>query len=287
MDSNIDSLYSELAGSEDALGAIGFDEPTEEAEQAPVGEEPAFAEPEADFDLGQQDLDQEAPQKEWNPEGPGDLREAVRQEREQLRLVREQMQMQQQQLEQYQAWYQQQQQQAEAERQRQYLEELADDPEQLQQYLQQQQQAAWQQAQHHQQTQRVQMAAEFARQAIPDFEVQVNKLYSLLGHETVDAMAMQQENPALWAYQFAKNFATSPDEVNARVEAEVQRRLAEIAPRAQVKQSTNSRGIGHLPASGKTVDAGPEADLFKALNFGVNNNGFDAAYGKLLEAASQ
>lgn len=279
MDSSIDSLYAELAGSEEALGA---DVVQEETEQTPVSEELASdVTPEAEEQV------QAEPQQDWNPDGPGDMREALRQEREQLRLYREQMLMQQQQLEQYQAWYRQQQEQAEAERQRQYLEELADDPEQLQQYLHGQQQAAWQQAQQQQQIQRVQMAAEFARQAIPDFDAQLNKIYSLLGHEVVDSMAMQQENPALWAYQFAKNFATTPDEVNARVEAEVQRRLAEIAPRAQVKSSTNSRGIGHLPASGKTVDAGPEADLFKALNFGVNNTGFDAAYGKLLEAASQ
>jgi hypothetical protein len=282
MDSSIDSLYAELAGSEEALGSDVTEVVQEETEQTPVSEELASdVTPEAEEQV------QAEPQQDWNPDGPGDIREALRQEREQLRLYREQMLMQQQQLEQYQAWYKQQQEQAEAERQRQYLEELADDPEQLQQYLHGQQQAAWQQAQQQQQVQRVQMAAEFARQAIPDFDAQLNKIYSLLGHEVVDSMAMQQENPALWAYQFAKNFATTPDEVNARVEAEVQRRLAEIAPRAQVKTSTNSRGIGHLPASGKPVDAGPEADLFKALNFGVNNTGFDAAYGKLLEAASQ
>jgi hypothetical protein len=279
MDSSIDSLYAELAGSEEALGA---DVVQEETEQTPVSEElTSDVYPEAE-----QQVEAE-PDQEWNPDGPGNIREALRQEREQIRIYREQMLMQQQQLEQYQAWHRQQQEQAEAERQRQYLEELADDPEQLQQYLHGQQQAAWQQAQQHQQVQRVQMAAEFARQAIPDFDAQLSKIYNLLGHQVVDQMAMQQENPALWAYQFAKNFATSPDEVNARVEAEVQRRLAEIAPRAQIKSSTNSRGIGHLPASGKAIDAGPEADLFKALNFGVNNTGFDAAYGKLLEAASQ
>lgn len=285
MDSSIDSLYAELAGSEEALGSDVTETIQEETEQTPVSEELASVEQEP---VVEQETEAEPESEEnWNPDGPGDIREALRQEREQLRIYREQMQMQQQQLDQYQAWYRQQQEQAEAERQRQYLEELADDPEQLQQYLHGQQQAAWQQAQQQQQVQRVQMAAEFARQAIPDFDVQLSKIYGLLGHEVVDQMAMQQENPALWAYQFAKNFATSPDEVNARVEAEVQRRLAEIAPRAQVKSSTNSRGIGHLPASGKPVDAGPEADLFKALNFGVNNTGFDAAYGKLLEAAGQ
>lgn len=275
-ESSIDSLYAELSGGEEALGA--FEQ--EETEQTPVSEE-LTSEPVA------QEPEVQAEQNDWNPEGPGDMREALRQEREQLRLYREQMQMQQQQLEQYQAWYNQQQEQAAAEQQRQYLEELADDPEQLQAYLQQQQQAAWQQAQQSQYEQKLVMSADLARATIPDFETQLNKLYSLLGPEAVDRMAMQQANPAMWAYQFAKNFAVTPDEVNARVEVEVQRRLAEIAPRAQVKQSTNSRGIGYLPASGKSVDAGPEADLFKALNFGVNNNGFDAAYGKLLEAAGQ
>lgn len=276
-ESSFDSMYAELAGGEEALGEVE----QEVTEQSPVGEEPAPVEEPV------QETQEAETNQEWNPEGPGDMREALRQEREQLRLYREQMQMQQQQLEQYQAWYRQQQEAAAAEQQRQYLEELADDPEQLQAYLQQQQQAAWQQAQQSQYEQKLIMSADLARATIPDFEQQLNKLYSLLGPEAVDRMAMQQDNPAMWAYQFAKNFAVTPDEVNARVEQEVQRRLAEIAPRAQVKQSTSSRGIGHLPASGKAIDSGPEADLFKALNFGVNNNGFDAAYGKLLEAASQ
>lgn len=276
-ESSFDSMYAELAGGEEALGEVE----QEVTEQSPVGEEPAPVEEPV------QETQEAETNQEWNPEGPGDMREALRQEREQLRLYREQMQMQQQQLEQYQAWYRQQQEAAAAEQQRQYLEELADDPEQLQAYLQQQQQAAWQQAQQSQYEQKLIMSADLARATIPDFEQQLDKLYSLLGGETVDRMAMQQDNPAMWAYQFAKNFAVTPDEVNARVEQEVQRRLAEIAPRAQVKQSTSSRGIGHLPASGKAIDSGPEADLFKALNFGVNNNGFDAAYGKLLEAASQ
>lgn len=276
-ESSFDSMYAELAGGEEALGEVE----QEVTEQSPVGEEPAPVEEPV------QETQEAETNQEWNPEGPGDMREALRQEREQFRLYREQVQLQQQQLEQYQAWYRQQQEAAAAEQQRQYLEELADDPEQLQAYLQQQQQAAWQQAQQSQYEQKLIMSADLARATIPDFEQQLDKLYSLLGGETVDRMAMQQDNPAMWAYQFAKNFAVTPDEVNARVEQEVQRRLAEIAPRAQVKQSTSSRGIGHLPASGKAIDSGPEADLFKALNFGVNNNGFDAAYGKLLEAASQ
>lgn len=271
-----DSLYAGLEQAEESPETVT---PEPEPEQTPAGEEPATeqAEPEA-----------QAPEQEnWNPDGPGDLREALRQEREQLRLYREQMELQQQQLNQYQAWYQQQQQLAEQEKQRQYLEELAYDPDQLQAYLQQQQQQAWQQAQQQQMTYKVQMASSLARQTIPDFDQQINKLYDLLGAQVVDSMAMQQENPALWAYQFAKNFSSSPEEINSRVEAEVQKRLAEIAPRAQVKQSTNSRGIGHLPASGRNTDPTPESDLFKALNFGVNNNGFDQAYSKLLEAAGQ
>ena len=275
---SFDALYAELEQQSEQPEQEAAFELTQAPEQTPVVEETAS-------EVNAEQVESE--QENWNPEGPGDIREALRQEREQLRLYREQVELQQQQLGQYQAWYQQQQQLAAQEQQRQYLEQLADDPEELQAYLQQQQQATWQQAQQQQIEYRVQMAADLARQTIPDFEQQIHKIYNLLGHEVVDAMAAQQPNPALWAYQFAKNFSATPDEINARVEAEVQKRLAQIAPRAQVKQSTNSRGIGHLPASGRNVDAAPEADLFKALNFGVNNNGFDQAYSKLLEAASQ
>lgn len=279
MDESIEALYSALEGGDEAVDTTTESEPqVEQPEQTPAGEEPA-PEPEQPAQAQQEG--------DWNPDGPGDLREALRQEREQLRYFREQMELQQQQLQQYQSWYQQQQQLAAQEQQRQYLEELSYDPEQLQAYLQQQQQAAWQQAQQSQTVYKLQMAADLARQTIPDFDQQLNKIYDLLGAEVVDSMASQQANPALWAYQFAKNFSMTPDEINARVEAEVQKRLAQIAPRAQVKQSTNSRGIGHLPASGQNYDPSPESDLFKALNFGVNNNGFDAAYGKLLEAAGQ
>jgi len=273
---SFDSLYAELEqqAEETSEGVI----PQQEPEQTQVDEESTS---------GQLEQPEQNNADNWNPDGPGDIREALRQEREQLRLYREQMELQQQQLQQYQAWYQQQQQLAAQEQQRQYLEELADDPDQLQAYLQQQQHAAWQQAQQQQTTYKLQMAAELARQSIPDFDQQLGKIYNLLGPDIVDAMAAQQSNPALWAYQFAKNFSATPEEINSRVEAEVQKRLAEIAPRAQVKQSTNSRGIGHLPASGRNTDPTPESDLFKALNFGVNNSGFDAAYAKLLEAASQ
>lgn len=276
MDESIESLYSALEGQGDETTDV-VSESEQPAEPTPVGEEPT---PVAE-------QPQEAEQPDWSPDGPGDLREALRQEREQLRFFREQMDLQQQQLQQYQAWYQQQQQAAAQEQQRQYLEELADDPDQLQAYLQQQQQAAWQQAQQSQVTYKLQMAADLARQTLPDFDQQLGKIYNLLGPDVVDSMAAQQANPALWAYEFAKNFSMTPDEINARVEAEVQKRLAQIAPRAQVKQSTNSRGIGHLPASGQNIDASPQSELFKALNFGVNNNGFDAAYSKLLEAAGQ
>lgn len=273
MDSSYDELYAQLEASEaeEAPAEASVEETTPVSEEL-TSEQPA-AEPVAEQ------------QADWNPDGPGDLREALRQEREQLRYFREQAELQQQQLAQYQAWYQQQQQLAAQEQQRQYLEELADDPDQLQAYLHQQQQMAWQQAQQQQVEYKLSMAAEMARATIPDFDQQLSKVYGLLGEEVVDAMAAKQANPALWVYQFAKNFSATPDEINARVEAEVQKRLAQIAPRANVKQSTNSRGIGHLPASGKSIDAGPEADLFKALNFGVNNSGFDAAYAKLLEAA--
>lgn len=273
---SFDSLYAELEQQVDDSPIEAT--PEQAPEQTPVGEEPTTEQPQPEATTEQEN---------WNPDGPGDIREALRQEREQMRLYREQVELQQQQLAQYQAWYQQQQQQAAQEQQRQYLEELADDPDQLQAYLQQQQQAAWQHAQQQQVTYRIQMAAELARQSIPDFDQQLNKIYGLLGPQVVDSMAAQQANPALWAYQFAKNFSSSPDEINARVEAEVQRRLSEIAPRAQVKQSTNSRGIGHLPASGSNVDPMPESDLFKALNFGPGNTGFDSAYAKLLEAAGQ
>lgn len=276
MDEAYSALYEAL---ENAAESSEEEAPAEQvAEQAPVGEEPAPAEEPAP---------QAEPQQDWNPDGPGDLREALRQEREQLRYFREQAELQQQQLAQYQAWYQQQQEAVAAQQQREYLEELAYDPEQLQAYLQQQQQVAFQQASQQQAEYKVKMAADLARQTIPDFEQQIGKLYNLLGAEVVDSMAMNQPNPALWAYEFAKNFSSTPDEINARVEAEVQKRLAQIAPRAQVKQSTNSRGIGHLPASGRNSDPAPESDLFKALNFGPGNNGFDAAYSKLLEAAGQ
>ena len=279
MDESIESLYSALEGNGEEV--VESTEPEQPTEPTPAGEEPV-SEPEQP-----QEAEQPEQSGDWNPDGPGDLREALRQEREQLRYFREQMELQQQQLQQYQAWYQQQQELAAQEQQRQYLEQLADDPEQLQVYLQQQQQAAWQQAQQSQTVYKLKMAADLARQTLPDFDQQLNKIYDLLGHEVVDSMAAQQANPALWAYQFAKNFSATPDEINARVEAEVQKRLAQIAPRAQVKQSTNSRGIGHLPASGQNYDPSPESDLFKALNFGVNNNGFDSAYSKLLEAAGQ
>jgi hypothetical protein len=281
-----ESIYS--SNDEAALGAM----PTVDEAPTPAAEEAvAPAVTEAAPTQQTEQPEPEAPaeptpaEPPFNPDGPGDLRVALQREREQARALREHLQAVEAEQAQMRAWIAQQQEAAKEAQFRQQLEAYADDPDALAQVLQAKQRELQQAAEAQAHTARLQMSADLARQMYPDFEQQLGKLYAQLGADVVDRMAAQQPNPALWAYQMAKQAFLTPAEIEAQVEARVQARLAELAPRTKPQTPTSSRGIGHLPAAAAPVDAAPENELLRALNLDPGNRGWDAAYSKLLEAA--
>lgn len=282
MDTSIDSMYS---GMEDALGSTP-DAPTVETVTAPVDEESTTDAPEQQPQQPVQEGDSPAGDTP-NPEGPGDTAKAFQAYRAEIAAYKAQLAEQQdaaQRAAQYEAYFTQlqaQQQQAQLEQQ---LEQYSDDPESLAALLQSKQTEYQQQAQAQQREQALRMGADFARAAFPDFDSQIGKLYTILGPEVVDGLAAQQANGPLWAYQMAQQFR-SPEEFNQAVESQVQARLAELAPRTQPKTPMSSRGIGQLPAAAANTNPHPAMSAAQALNFGPTNQGFDAAYQALLEAA--
>lgn len=281
-----DAIYN--SADEAALGAMPTAEeattPAVEETAAPAVEE-AAPEPQPEQPAPETPASPAPEESAFNPDGPGDLKVALQREREQARALREHLQAVEAEQAQMRAWIAQQQQAAQEAQFRQQLEAYADDPDALAQVLHAKQREYQQQAEAQAAAARLQMSADLARQMYPDFEAQLGKLYQQLGADVVDRLASQQANPALWAYQMAKQAFLTPAELDAQVEARVQARLAELAPRTRPQQPTSSRGIGHLPAAASPVDANPENELLRALNLDPGSRGWDAAYSKLLEAA--
>lgn len=281
-----ESIYS--SNDEAALGAT----PTADEAPTPAVEETAApapveeaAPPAPEQPAPEAPADPAPAEPAYNPDGPGDLKVALQREREQARALREHLQAVEAEQAQMRAWIAQQQQAAQEAQFRQQLEAYADDPDALAQVLQAKQREYQQQAEAQAHTARLQMSADLARQTYSDFDTQLGKLYQQLGADVVDRLAAQQPNPALWAYQMAKQAFLTPAELDAQVEARVQARLAELAPRTRPQTPTSSRGIGHLPAAASPVDAAPENELLRALNLDPGSRGWDAAYGRLLEAS--
>lgn len=285
-ETGFDALYS---GMDDALGSVAETTTHQVEAPTPAVEETAAPEPTAPEQPDQQPAPEgEAqPAEGLNPEGPGDTAKAFQAYRAEIAAYKAQLAEATQaaqeaaQYREYFAHLQAQQQEAQLAQQ---LEVYADDPEAIAAILQAKQREFQQQADARIQEQTLKMGADLARATLPDFDNQVSKLYGLLGPEVVDALAAQQANGPLWAYQMAQQFRT-PQEFEQAVEAKVQARLAEIAPRTQPKTPIASRGIGQLPAAAPNTNPHPAAGAAQALNFGVSNQGFDAAYTALLEAA--
>lgn len=221
MDENttgIEGFYTD-----EALGGDYIEPTTEVATEAPaesVETQPSPAEP------------VQEQQPDYNPEGPGNVREALRQAREAERMAREQ-------LAQYQA-YVQQLQQPQPQQETEFLDEA------LAQHTQSQ--LTEMRAQFEQQTQamRIEMAETMARQQFPDYDEVIGRLAEM---DAVNVAAfLNKPNPALAAYQFAKQYTPQA------IEAEVQRRVSEIAKTLTPQTPKAPKTIGNLPAAAPNVD---------------------------------
>lgn len=207
------------------------DAPPSQADAAPANEQP----------------------KDWNPEGPGNVREALRQAREEARAAREQA-------EQVQAYLAQLQAQAQPQEAAPEIDPL--DPDAHAFYTQQLEAIQSQTAQQMSQM-RLEMAETFARQSLPDYDAVVGRLKDYAGVLNVNAI-LQSPNPALAAYQFAKQLGPNPQDIEAQVNAQVEARLKALAPQLTAQQPQAPKTLSNIPAAATNADGPDLSNLTKA-----------------------
>lgn len=238
----------------------------------PADEEPA-AEDEEDIEEGDDAPDEEPARegdKPFNPEGPGNVKAALKQSRDEAKALKDTLaqtnarlaalenERQQQQLA-----YQQRQQ---AAQRQQVLEELH--PDDVPAYLEQERQRDAQTLQQQAQWTRLADSAAATRRALPEgeFDAQLGKLTQVFGLDLVNQWAMRQEHPALAVYDAAKGFFTQSD-LDAAKEAGRQEALQALPDRTQRKPASAPR-LANLPAAGRTQDVAPVDRLTKRLSKG-------------------
>ncbi len=217
---------------------------------------PADEESAAEGDEGQADEAQQEGDKPegWNEDGPGDLKEALRQERERARVALEQQQQLAQRLQAIEAQQQQAKVQAdqaalEAEYTRLYEEEgpeaAADFARRVDAHRANQ---AQQQAEQQRANERFQLSATYAAQAFPDYADRVSLLYQRLGAETVDALAAQHGgmDPAGWAYRFAKDNFPNAADLDAMLDAREAQRKADLTAKHRPNAAAGHVSVGHI-----------------------------------------
>lgn len=125
-----------------------------------------------------------------------------------------------------------------------------------------------QQAQQQTLAQRVDLSEQFARQTLPDYDAQVQKVIDRFGVEEAYRLSLQHANPAMWAYELGKSFET-PEERAAVIQAEVQKALAAALSKQSPPPSRGQTSVGHLSSSSggrqaKSFDEMTDAELEEA-----------------------
>lgn len=251
MDDNSISLDGQDLDLDNIGEALGGDFGEQDA--APQGDSTADPGPEA-----QATEEQPQANQEWNPEGPGNIREALRQERERARQYEQQ-------LAQYQAWA------AQVQQQQAYQQQLADqqqqqefdplDPDmhawtQAQLSYVEQQIAQVQQSVQQQFTQwKLQQSGDYARAKYQDFDAAMEALVPFEQYVNWD-LIRNSENPAEATYQLAKGFMAHNPQA---IEQIVQQRLSQIVPKlTQPASPQGARTLGALPAAATNSDTRPD-----------------------------
>lgn len=232
----------------EGLGADFAPEATQDT--TPQGTETAIPQPEQGG-VPQEGQQPQEGQPGWNPEGPGDIREALRQEREAARRYQTEA-------AQYRAALEEQayREQVAAHQARQEAMEVdALDPEAFA-YQQQAVAALEERVEQATSQMRMEMSEAFARQAWPDYDATLATLGNIANHPEYKGFInleaiMSSPNPAQTAYQLGKRFQHLDP---AHLESEVQRRLGELAPRLTPQSPQAPRGLGTLPPAGPNTD---------------------------------
>lgn len=214
----------------------------------------------------------------FNPEGPGNLKAALKAEREQVKALKAQFDVTNSRLAAIEGERQQAQQAQQQAQQRQLMQQNlemmdpADVPayvEAVQRQQQQQLQAATQQQQA---WARVKDSEEAARLSLPDYDAQIDKLTGLFGLQAVADWARQQPgSPAIAAYTKGQSIFTQADldaaEARGRATA-----LEAGQPRGLRKQPSAPR-LANIPSAGTPTPANPGERYAKQLAKGGDVTG--------------
>lgn len=226
-----------------------------------------------------------------NPDGPGDLRVALKQERERAKAERERAEQlaaeaaelrayrQQIEAQQYQAQTQQQ-----AEQYRQQLAERLEfvDGQEAAAIVEEIRRIDAQQMQQNYQAyaanERLQFSASVMADAHPDFAEHLTRAYEEFG-PALDQLALSKSpnNPAKWAYELGKRLNAEAN-FETRLAAELEKRLPaavqEVLQKQKPPDTQGHKGIAHISADGvggKTVTKSPsemsDAELARALGY--------------------
>lgn len=265
-----DEQLDDLLAGDDEESTTDEADPSEGAEgddQGAVDADPPADGTDTESDTEQEDAEaaDDAKPEGFNPDGPGDTKVALRQAREEAKAAKQR-------LAEYEAQQQaavQRQQQAYEEAQfKQQLENAAYDPDETERLTADFRAKTLAQANQQVANDRVRLSEAYAVEAFPDYFEQIERLKAEFGQGIVQ-IAMQQENPALWAYQKAKKI---PDPVTQQkaVEAEVAKQVA-AALQKQQSPAKGPKSIGRVSSAGamttedKPIQKMSDAELERAM----------------------
>lgn len=269
------------------------DTTTDEVDTAGDTVEQTDAEPPAEPVI----TDEQLSDPNWKPEGPGDLRvalkksreseQAQRAEAERIKAEAEQVRAEAAELRAYRQQVEQSQNQARTQQQaEQYRQQLAERlefvdgqeaaaiVEEIRRIDASEMQRAYQA---HADNERLQFSASVMADAHPDFAEHLQRAYDEFG-PALDQLALikSPNNPAKWAYELGKRLGAESG-LEARIAAEVEKRLGaavqEVLQKQKPPDTQGHRGIAHLSSEGgsKTVTKSPaqmtDAELQRALGY--------------------
>lgn len=224
-----------------------------------------------------EEIDAPDAQPAHNPDGPGNIKAALRESRDAAKAIKAQLDATNARLAAYEAERAQQQaalqQQQQAARIQQAVEDMhpEDIPAYLEQVTRQQQEQMQRQAREQQAWSRLADSEQAARLSLPDYDAQIDKLTSLFDAGMVAAWAQQQQgSPAIAAYTKAKGIFTQSD-LDAAREAGRAEALESLPARRRAPQSAPR--LADIPAAGRAKDSTPVERLSKRLDKGGDVSG--------------
>lgn len=249
--------------------------PVQALATTPADEEPAANDQDLAEDDGAEDVEQPEGDRAFNPEGPGNIKAALKQAREEAKALKDAnaqtaarlAALENERAQERAAILQRQQ----AAQRQQVLEELH--PDDVPAYIEQERQREAQTLHQQAQWNRLADSATALRRALPEgeFDTQLGKLTAAFGLDFVNAWAVNQAHPAIAVLDVAKSFYTQAD-ITAAEERGRKAALEALPNHPNRKQSAAPR-LANIPTNARTRDADPQERLSQRLKSGNDVEG--------------